>query len=85
MVPPMRLVFIHGAPGSGKLTTAKALLGHVRGRLFDNHAAIDVARNIYDFGAPGFSELIHEVRFGAQFRSAEPYPACRYDFCVRTR
>ncbi len=32
------------------------------GRLFDNHAAIDVARTVFDFGAPGFWELVHTVR-----------------------
>lgn len=58
----MKLVFIHGAPGAGKLTTAKALVGRVKGRLFDNHAAIDVARTVFDFGAPGFWELVHNVR-----------------------
>lgn len=58
----MKLLFIHGAPASGKLTVAKALLRAVPGRLFDNHAAIDVARTVFDFGAPGFWELVHDVR-----------------------
>jgi hypothetical protein len=58
----MKLIFLHGAPGSGKLTVAKALLRLVTGRLFDNHAAIDVARTIFDFGAPGFWELVQAVR-----------------------
>jgi hypothetical protein len=58
----MRLVFLHGAPASGKLTTAKALVARTNGRLFDNHASIDVARSIFDFGAPGFWELVHDVR-----------------------
>ena len=47
----MKLLFIHGAPASGKLTVAKAVLQAVPGRLFDNHAAIDVARTVFDFGA----------------------------------
>ena len=46
----MKLLFLHGAPATGKLTVAKALLGMVPGRLFDNHAAIDLARTIFDFG-----------------------------------
>ena len=58
----MKLLFIHGAPASGKLTVAKAVLQAVPGRLFDNHAAIDVARTVFEFGAPGFWELIHDVR-----------------------
>ncbi|KWV44787.1 hypothetical protein AS156_02075 [Bradyrhizobium macuxiense] len=58
----MKLIFIHGAPAAGKLTTAKALLAQTGGRLFDNHAAIDIARTVFDFGAPGFWELVQTVR-----------------------
>jgi hypothetical protein len=50
----MKLIFLHGSPAVGKLTVAKALLRLVQGRLVDNHAAIDLARTIFDFGAPGF-------------------------------
>jgi tRNA uridine 5-carbamoylmethylation protein Kti12 len=49
----MKLLFLHGSPATGKLTVAKALLRMVPGRLMDNHAAIDFARTIFDFGAPG--------------------------------
>jgi len=58
----MKLIFLHGAPATGKLTVAKALLRTVPGRLFDNHAAVDVARTVFDFGAPGFWQLVHTVR-----------------------
>src|SRR5918999_1413938 len=58
----MKLLFLHGAPAVGKLTVAKALLDMVPGRLFDNHAAIDLARTVFEFGAPGFWELVEEVR-----------------------
>ena len=61
----MKLIFLHGAPASGKLTVARALLDIVPGRLFDNHAAIDLARTIFDFDAPGFWELVQEVRLSA--------------------
>jgi hypothetical protein len=67
----MKLLFLHGAPAAGKLTVAKALLGMVPGRLFDNHAAIDLARTIFDFGAPGFWELVHSVRCAAFDAAAE--------------
>lgn len=61
----MKLIFLHGAPASGKLTVARALLDVLPGRLFDNHAAIDLARTIFDFGAPGFWELVQKVRLTA--------------------
>src|SRR5260370_32407918 len=67
----MKLVFLHGSPAVGKLTVAKALLRMVSGRLFDNHAAIDLARTIFDFGAPGFWELVHGVRCSAIGAAAE--------------
>jgi hypothetical protein len=61
----MQLLFIHGAPGVGKLTVARALHRLVPARLHDNHAAIDLAKTIFDFGAPGFWELVHDVRLKA--------------------
>jgi hypothetical protein len=67
----MKLVFLHGFPATGKLTVAKALLRLVPGRLFDNHAAIDLARTMFDFGAPGFWELVHTVRYAALDAAAE--------------
>jgi hypothetical protein len=65
----MKLLFLHGAPAAGKLTVAKALLRIVPGRLMDNHAAIDLALTIFDFGAPGFWEFVHDVR-NAAFEAA---------------
>ena len=67
----MKLVFLHGSPATGKLTVAKALLAMVPGRLFDNHAVIDLARTIFDFGAPGFWELVHTTRYAALVAAAE--------------
>ncbi len=67
----MKLLFLHGAPAAGKLTVARALLRLVPGRLFDNHAAIDLARTIFDFGAPGFWKLVHAVRCSALDAAAE--------------
>jgi hypothetical protein len=67
----MKLLFLHGAPAAGKLTVAKALLQLVPGRLMDNLAAIDLALTIFDFGAPGFWELVHDVRLSALDTAAE--------------
>jgi hypothetical protein len=67
----MKLLFLHGAPAAGKLTVAKALLRIVPGRLMDNHAAIDLALTIFDFGAPGFWELVHRVRDAAYETAAQ--------------
>jgi chloramphenicol 3-O-phosphotransferase len=78
----MKLVFIHGAPATGKLTVAKALLAAVPGRLFDNHIAIDVARTVFDFGAPGFWELVQEIRVTALRAAAQHHvPLVALTFC----
>ena len=78
----MKLLFIHGAPASGKLTVAKALLQAVPGKLFDNHAAIDVARTVFEFGAPGFWELIHDVRCKVlEAAAAQDTPLLVTTFC----
>lgn len=61
----MKLIFIHGAPASGKLTVAMALQKIVPAKLFDNHAAIDFAKTIFDFGAPGFWDLVHSAKVAA--------------------
>ncbi len=58
----MRLIFLHGAPATGKLTTAMALNDILPSRIFDNHSAIDAARTVFDFGAPGFWDLVHIIR-----------------------
>lgn len=67
----MKFIFLHGEPASGKLTVARALLRIVPGRLFDNHAAIDFARTLFDFGASGFWELVDEVRLSALQAAAQ--------------
>jgi hypothetical protein len=61
----MKLVFLHGSPAVGKLTVAKALLRLVPARLMDNHANVDLARTIFDFGVAGFWELVHTSRCAA--------------------
>jgi hypothetical protein len=65
------LLLLHGAPAAGKLTIAKAVLRAVPGRLFDNHAAMDVAATVFDYAAPGFWELVHTVRLSVLNAAAE--------------
>jgi hypothetical protein len=78
----MKLLFLHGSPAVGKLTVAKALLRIVPGRLMDNHAAIDLALTIFEFGATGFWELVHEVRYSAlDAAAAHGVPLLVTTFC----
>lgn len=61
----MKLIFIYGAPGVGKLTTAKALAALTGFKLFHNHLAFDLAKSIFDFPSPPFGELSGKVRLAA--------------------
>jgi hypothetical protein len=65
----VKLVLIYGAPGVGKLTTARALAAITGYRLFHNHLAFDLARSIFDFPSPPFGELAEKVRL-ATFEAA---------------
>jgi adenylylsulfate kinase-like enzyme len=63
----LKLLFLHGPPAAGKLTVARS----DRRKLFDNHVAIDLARHIFDFGAPAFWNLVADVRCLALEKAAE--------------
>lgn len=67
----MKLLFLHGAPASGKRTVAEAVVHLIGGRLFDNHAAVDFARTVLDFDAPGFWDLVHSARIIALEKAVE--------------
>lgn len=72
----MELIFLHGPPAVGKLTVARALVDMIPARLMDNHATIDLARTVFDFGAPGFWDLVYTLRLDmleAAARSDLPY------------
>lgn len=65
----MKLIFLHGAPATGKLTVAQALAALTGAPLSDNHLSIDLARSVFAFGAPGFWDLVIEARL-ATYRIA---------------
>jgi len=61
----MKLLFIHGAPATGKLTMALALRKIIGATVFDNHAAIDTARGTLPFGTSEFWKLVHATRLSS--------------------
>lgn len=72
----MELIFLHGPPAVGKLTVARELMKLIPARLTDNHATIDLGRTVFDFGAPGFWDLVYKLRLNvldAAARSDLPY------------
>ena len=57
----MKLVFLHGLPGVGKLTVARELAKLTGFRVFHNHLAVDLAQSVFEFGSPPFVELREKV------------------------
>ena len=65
----MKLIFIYGMPGVGKLTTAKALSALTGLRLFHNHLSFNLVNAVFDFPTPPFGRLAETVRL-ATFEAA---------------
>jgi len=57
---PVWLLFLHGPPGSGKLTVARELKTLTGFRLFHNHLAVDLLESVFEFGSPPFIDLREE-------------------------
>jgi hypothetical protein len=57
----MRLVFLHGLPGVGKLTVARELSRLSGFRVFHNHLVVDLVESLFDFGSAPFVELREEL------------------------
>ena len=65
----MKLIVIYGAPGVGKLTTAKALAELTGFRLFHNHLSFDLVKTVFDFPSRPFTRLSETIRL-ATFEAA---------------
>lgn len=57
----MRLIFLWGLPGSGKLTVAKELAALTGWKLFHNHLAVDLLLAVFPFGSAEFVELREQI------------------------
>jgi hypothetical protein len=58
----MKLVYLHGPPASGKLTIARVLAAKTGARVLDNHASLDFARTLFDYGNPALWRLSQAAR-----------------------
>jgi chloramphenicol 3-O-phosphotransferase len=65
----MKLIFLHGLPGAGKLTVARALSKLTGYGVFHNHLTVDLVQAVFEFGSPAFIEL-RELIWTAVFRRA---------------
>ena len=57
-----RHVLIYGPPAAGKLTVATKLAERYDVKVLDNHASIDPALRLFDFGTKEFGQLVEEIR-----------------------
>jgi hypothetical protein len=53
----MDLIFLHGPPAAGKLTTARALERQVGFPVFHNHLVVDLLTGFFPFGTDAFVRL----------------------------
>ena len=65
----MKLIFLHGLPGVGKLTVARELARLTGFKLFHNHLTVDLVGSVFEFGSAPFVEL-RELIWLAVFRAA---------------
>ena len=57
----MRLIFLWGLPGSGKLTVAKEVEALTGWKVFHNHLTVDLLMAVFPFGSKEFIELREQI------------------------
>ena len=58
----MTLLLLYGPPAVGKLTVAKHIVAKTSFKLFDNHASIDLAMRVFEWGHPSFGRTVNAIR-----------------------
>jgi hypothetical protein len=67
----VKLVFIYGAPGTGKLTVAREVSRLTGLRLFHNHLTVDLAASLFEHGSPPYFDYVRHLRIEAFERAAK--------------
>jgi AAA domain len=67
----MKLIFIYGAPGTGKLTVAREVSRLTGLRLFHNHLTVDLAASLFDHGSAEYFDYVRHLRIEAFERAAK--------------
>jgi len=67
----MKLIFLHGMPGVGKLTVARELAELTGFKLFHNHLTVDLLLSVFEFGSEPFVELREKIWLDVFSKAAE--------------
>ncbi|MBC7929739.1 MAG: AAA family ATPase [Rubrivivax sp.] len=67
----MKLIFLHGLPGVGKLTVARGVAELTGFKVFHNHLAVDLVQSLFEFGSPPFVELRETIWLAAFSQAVE--------------
>ena len=67
----MKLIFLCGLPGVGKLTVAREVADLTGFKLFHNHLAVDLVQSVFEFGSRPFVELREMIWLAVISRAVE--------------
>jgi len=76
----MKLIFLYGLPGTGKLTIARELVEITGYRLFHNHLTVDLLLSVFEFGSKPFVELRESIWLSVIEEAAATLPAMIFTF-----
>jgi adenylate kinase len=57
----MKLIFLFGLPGVGKLTVAREIAKLTGFKVFHNHLVVDLVESLFEFGSQPFVKLREEI------------------------
>ena len=77
----MHMIFIYGAPASGKLTVAKEVAARTGYALFHNHLVVDALLAVFRFGSPEFVRLREQFWIDTIEAAADINHSLVFTFC----
>jgi len=77
----MKLVFLHGPPGVGKLTVGRELAALTDLGLFHNHLTVELVSSLFLFGSEPFIFLREQVWLAAFAEAARNDVSLIFTFC----
>lgn len=69
----LKLIFLYGLPGVGKLTVARELAELTGYKLFHNHLTVDLVASVFEFGSEAFIELREAIWLACFSRAARAH------------